>query len=482
MTLWTNDLLHQALKEILVEPSKLNKNKNLNSQTSFDAIFIDTRKPTPNSIFVAIKGENTDGHNYLKQAVEAGAKVAIVNNVPQNSQNLDLIFIVVKDTIQALHKIAEFARLRSKAKIFAVTGSVGKTGTKEMLKTAFASQGKTYANAGNLNNHIGLPLSLCNLPIDCEYAIFEMGMNHLGEIEPLSKLAKPHLAVITNVGPVHIEFFKDEQEIALAKSEIFTGLMVGGYALINRDNPHFEFLLNRARANKINEENIINFGTNHRANYQITHTEIKNSSLTSVSLRLKNGKNISYEVACTNQAVIFNSAITVVAIDLFGKNLQSALEAIKNYSSGAGRGKVSEITYNNKHLTIIDDTYNASLLSMKAGIEHASNLKKILQKKRVICALGDMLELGDKSTELHFKVVNYVKEYSIDYAILVGPKMKEASANLDVKTFSTFDNSVLASENFEDLLQDGDVLYLKGSRGTKMEKILEKLTNKNSDH
>jgi UDP-N-acetylmuramoyl-tripeptide--D-alanyl-D-alanine ligase len=309
-----------------------------------------------------------------------------------------------------------------------------------------------------------------------------MGMNHLGEIEPLSKLTKPHLAVITNVGPVHIEFFKDEQEIALAKSEIFTGLMVGGYALINRDNPHFEFLLNRARANKINEENIINFGTNHRANYQITHTEIKSSSLTLVSLKLKNGKNISYEVSCTNQAIIFNSAITVVACDLFGKNLQNALEAIKNYSSSAGRGKVSEITCNNKHLTIIDDTYNASLLSMKAGIEHASNLKKILQKKRVVCALGDMLELGDKSTELHFKVANYLKEYSIDYTILVGPKMKEASANLDAKTFSSFDNSILASENFADLLQDGDVLYLKGSRGTKMEKILEKLTNKSSDH
>ena len=478
MTLWTVESLYQALKEIIQDPIKSTKDKSL----SYEAVFIDTRKPTPNSIFVAIKGENTDGHNYLKQAVEAGAKVAIISHIPENYQDLDLTLIIVKDTIQALHKLAEFARSRSKAKIFAVTGSVGKTGTKEMLKTAFTSQGKTYANSGNLNNHIGLPLSLCNLPIDCEYAIFEMGMNHLGEIEPLSKLAKPHLAIITNVGPVHIEFFKDEQEIALAKSEIFTGLIFGGYALINRDNPHFEFLLNRARINKISEENIINFGTNHRANYQITHTEIKNYALTAVSLKLKNGKNISYEVSCTNQAVIFNSAITVVACDLFGKNLQSALEAIKSYSSGAGRGKVSEITYNNKHLTIIDDTYNASLLSMKAGIEHASNLKKILNKKRVVCALGDMLELGEKSTELHFKVANYVKEYCIDYAILVGPKMKEASANLDENSFSTFDNSSLASKNFDEFLQDGDIIYLKGSRGTKMEKILEKLTDKSSDH
>jgi UDP-N-acetylmuramoyl-tripeptide--D-alanyl-D-alanine ligase len=351
-----------------------------------------------------------------------------------------------------------------------------------MLKIAFSSQGKTYANSGNFNNHIGLPLSLCNIPSDCEYAIFEMGMNHLGEIEPLSKLAKPHLAIITNVGPVHIEFFKDEQEIALAKSEIFTGLMVGGYSLINRDNPHFEFLLNRARACKITEENIINFGTNHRANYQITHTEIKGPASTQVSLKLKNGKNISYEVSCTNQAVIFNSAITIVAIDLFGKNLQNAIESIKDYSSSAGRGKISEITFQNKNLTIIDDSYNASLLSMKAGIEHASNLKKILQKKRVICAIGDMLELGDKSFELHCKVVNYLKEFNIDFAVLVGQRMQEASINLDKNSFTTFSNSILASENIEKFLQDGDILYLKGSRGTKMEKILEKLTNLTSDH
>ena len=200
MTLWTIESLHQALKDVIVESEKITKEKN----SSFDNVFIDTRKPSPNSIFLALKGENTDGHKYLKQAQESGAKLAIIDHILPEFLDLNLQLILVKDTFQALHKLAEFARSRSKAKIFAITGSVGKTGTKEMLKTAFSSQGKTYANIGNLNNHIGLPLSLCNLPIDCEYAIFEMGMNHLGEIEPLSKLAKPHLAVITNVGPVHI--------------------------------------------------------------------------------------------------------------------------------------------------------------------------------------------------------------------------------------------------------------------------------------
>jgi len=478
MTLWNAESLSQSLKDELIEANSVNFDKNLN----LDAVFIDTRKPSANSIFVALKGENTDGHNFLNQAIQAGAKVAIVNHIPQNFSDNNLHLILVKDTLDALKKMAQYSRNRSKAKIIAVTGSVGKTSTKEMLKTVFSSQGKTYANIGNFNNHIGLPLSLVNMPIDCEYGIFEMGMNHLGEIEPLSKLTKPHVAIITNVGPVHIEFFKDEQEIALAKSEIFLGLQAGGFVLINRDNPHFEFLYNRAKQCNINEENIINFGTSHRANYQITNQEIKGPDFTQVSLKLKNNKTISYQVSCVNQAVVVNSAIAVIVSELFSKNFGNAIDAIKNYSSTAGRGKVSQIIIDNKKIILIDDTYNASVLSMKAGIEHASNLKKVLNKKRIICALGDMLELGDKSTELHHKVIGYIKEFNIDFAILVGQKMTQASIDLDPNNFKTFNNSNEASESFNNFLEDGDIVYLKGSRGTKMEKILEKLTNQSSAH
>lgn len=478
MILWNAESLNQSLKDILVEANSINFDKNLN----LDEVFIDSRKPCANSIFVALKGENTDGHNFLNQAIQAGAKLAIVSHIPANFSDNNLILILVKDTHEALKKMAQYSRNRSKAKIIAVTGSVGKTGTKEMLKTVFSSQGKTYANTGNFNNHIGLPLCLANMPIDCEYGIFEMGMNHPGEIEPLSKLAKPHIAIITNVGPVHIEFFKDEQEIALAKSEIFLGLQAGGLALINRDNPHFEFLHNRAKSCNINEENIINFGTSHRANYQITNQEIKGPNHTQVSLKLKNGNVISYQVSCTNQAVVVNSAIVVIALEFFAKNFNIGIGAIKDYLNSAGRGKIFEININNKNISIIDDSYNASVLSVKAGIEHASNLKKILNKKRIICALGDMLELGDKSSELHEKVIGYVKEFNIDFAILVGKNMTQASLELESNSCKTFANSKEASEEINNFLEDGDIIYIKGSRGTKMEKILEKLTNYSSAH
>jgi UDP-N-acetylmuramoyl-tripeptide--D-alanyl-D-alanine ligase len=478
MKLWNIESLNQALKEILIE----NTHQDHQTITEYDEVIIDSRKPSNNSVFIALKGENNDGHNFLNQAYQSGAKIAIVNYIPTDFNNDQLKLIVVSDTYQALYKLAQFSRSRTKAKIIAITGSVGKTGTKEMLKTVFQSQGKTFANHGNFNNHIGLPLSLANLPADCEYGIFEMGMNHLKEIEPLSNLAKPHLAIITNVGPVHIEFFKDEQEIALAKSEIFSGLVANGFVLINRDNPHFEFLANRAKINDVKDENILNFGTSHRAIYQIIKQEIQAINHTEVSLKLKNGDIIDYQVSYTNQAVVVNSAIAIVALDLFSKNFNLGIQEIKKFTSSAGRGAVSEILVNSKKITLIDDTYNASVLSMKSGIENANNLKRILNKKRIVCALGDMLELGDKSIELHDKVIGYLKEYNIDLAILVGQRMKNSTVNIEEISHHNFSNSIEASESIESLLENDDILYIKGSRGMKMEKIIEKLTNKSSAH
>ena len=235
MILWTTKEIAEALLDEL--KNSINNSENL----SIENVFIDSRKKVHAGLFIALKGENTDGHKYLSQAFENGANFAIVEEVPEEVKNSNFTsrLILVKNTYKALDKLAEFSRKRTKAKIIALTGSVGKTGTKEMLKLAFSTQGKTFANSGNLNNHIGLPLSLSNLEADCEYAIFEMGMNHLNEITHLSKIARPHVAIITNVGPVHIEFFKNEQEIALAKSEIFAGLEENGVAILNADNIHF---------------------------------------------------------------------------------------------------------------------------------------------------------------------------------------------------------------------------------------------------
>ncbi len=470
MNLWNKNELLEALSGELLS-------HNLPEEIEIDEVAIDSRKTPKSGLFVALKGEKNDAHDFVKQAAENGCKVAIVSREVSGISQ-----ILVKDTFVALYKLAEFSRQRSAAKIIGITGSVGKTGTKEMLKMVFESQGKVFATTGNLNNHIGLPLSLCNFSRDCDYGIFEMGMNHLSEIEPLSRLARPHLTIITNVGPVHIEFFKNEEEIALAKSEIFAGLTADGIALINADNKHFEFLKKRAESYKIKDENLISFGEKNSANYQILDFKIIDFATAQVHAKLKNSAEISYEIATSNPAIIFNSIMVLAALDLIGKDVELGVSQLKNLTIPEGRGKVYEINVSGKNIVIIDDSYNASVLSMHAGIEHLAKLKKILGKKRAVAALGDMLELGEKSVELHEEVANYLKTFHIDFAVMVGEKMTNAAKKLPKNSYQTFPNSSLASEQIQDLLQDGDIFYLKGSRGIKMENLIKNLIDQKSAH
>ena len=470
MHLWNKDELLAALDGELLS-------HNLQDEIEIDEVVIDSRKTPKSGLFIALKGEKNDAHDFVKQAAENGCKVAIVSREVEGISQ-----ILVRDTFNALYKLAEFSRKRSKAKIIAITGSVGKTGTKEMLKLCFESQGKTFATEGNLNNHIGLPLSLCNFPADCAYGIFEMGMNHLNEIDPLSRLACPHLAIITTVGPVHIEFFKNEEEIALAKSEIFSGLLPSGIALINADNKHLRFLEKRAESYKIEDSHLLTFGESNLANYQIEEFKVLSANKSQVKAKLKNDEEISYEIATSNPAIIFNSSIVLAALDLLGNDLEKGLQQLKNLTSPQGRGKVYEAKIAGKTIIIIDDSYNASALSMHAGIEHLAKLKKILGKKRVVAALGDMLELGEKSVELHEEVTNYLKEFHIDFAILVGEKMRNAAKNLPENSYKTFSTSMQASDEIQALLHDADILYLKGSRGIKMENLIKNLIDQKSAH
>jgi len=475
MTLWTKSELLEALKDQLLEHE-------LSDDLKINAVVIDGRKAVADSLFLALKGEINDAHDFLDQAVNSGCNTFLIHDKKSLAKIENPNFLLVKNTFDALYKLAEFSRKRSVAKIIAVTGSVGKTGTKEMLKLLFKTQGKVFATEGNLNNHIGLPLSLCNFERDCQFGIFEMGMNHLNEIDPLSKLARPHLALVTNVGPVHIEFFKNEEEIALAKSEIFHGLVEDGIALLNRDNAHFEFLKKQAGISQIKDQNIITFGEKNSASYQILNFTTTSPNNSTVEAKLKNDKKIYYEISTSHPATIFNSIIVIAALDLLGNNLGLGLAALKNLETYSGRGKILEVKIANKNITIIDDSYNASLLSMQAGLEHATNLKKTLGKKRVIAALGDMRELGEKSVELHEKVTNYLSQLHIDFAILVGENMTNAAKNLPANSYKTFPDSSAASLEIQDFLQDDDILYLKGSRGVKMEKVIENLTIQKSVH
>lgn len=467
--LWNKNELLEALSDQVLE-------HRLDDNLTIDEVVIDSRKTPKSGLFIALKGENNDAHDFLEQASKNGCKALLIEDKSKiTNQN----FLLVKNTFVALYKLAEFSRQRSKAKIIAITGSVGKTSTKEMLKLVFLALGKTFATHGNLNNHIGLPLSLCNFSADCDFGIFEMGMNHLNEIEPLSRLAKPHLAVITNVGPVHIEFFKNEEEIALAKSEIFFGLEREGIALINRDNSHFEFLKKRA---EILGLKIVTFGKNSESDFCLKNSQIKDLATSDVLVSQKNKVEFSYQISTTNKIAVFNSLIATACLSLLTKDPKAGLQQLLKVENSAGRGKILEVNLSGKKITIIDDTYNASVPSIKAGLENALELKKALGKKRVVATLGDMLELGEKSVELHEEVANYLKALHIDFAALVGKNMALATDKLAKNSYKTFPDSIAASLEIQNLLSDEDILYIKGSRGMKMEKIIENLTNTSSAH
>lgn len=459
MSLWNKNELLTALKNNLIEYK-------LDDNLQIDEFVIDSREKCKNGLFLAINGENNDGHKFISSAKENGCTSFIIDNPDYKNDN----YILVKDSLEALNILAKFSRNRSNATIIAITGSVGKTTTKELLKQVFQSQGKVFATKGNLNNHIGVPLSLCNFAPDCEFGIFEMGMNHLGEIEPLSQLVKPELALITNVGPVHIEFFKDEEEIALAKSEIFAGLQEYGIALINQDNQHYNFL--QKQASKRDDVEIMTFGQkNDDSIYQIL--EVKNSNnISTIKAKISGNSEISYQISSLNEAVISNSIIAVACLDLLGNDLEKGLKALNNISDASGRGKIEEITLNNKKITLIDDSYNASLPSIISGINYAKNIKRTLNKKRLIIALGDMLELGEKSAELHSKIIPFLDQ--VDLTILVGNEMSKLSDKLNNDSCKKYATSIAANDDLKKLLEDGDLLYIKGSRGMKMEQIINK--------
>lgn len=388
--LWTKDELIEALGEELLQ-------HNLQPSINVEEVVIDSRKALKNTLFFALKGENNDGHNFLEQVFASGCEAAIIHDVElfakysqsensvrilsdsarDKSQNLATKnLILVKNTFTALYKLAEFSRRKSSAKIIAITGSVGKTGTKEMLKLAFSAQGKTHATIGNLNNHFGLPLTLANMPRDTQFAILEMGMNHLKEIEPLSKLARPHLAVITTIAPAHIGNFNNEEEIALAKSEIFLGLEPEGLALINRDNKYYEFLKNHALKAGIKAENILSFGQNAQSNYCLQSLETKSFAQSIVHASTKNHGKVSYEISSTHKATIINSLIILACLDLTSRDIEKSLATLKTLSAAKGRGEIIEKKIGNKNIIIIDDSYNANVSSMKAGIEYLADLKK----------------------------------------------------------------------------------------------------------
>lgn len=469
MSIWDiKDIRLSLESEIITDNSKDNIN--------IDLVEIDSRRVKNDTLFICIKGSGNDGHNFIRNAFDNGATIILASEIPLEFFN-DSRIILVKDGFECLNKLALFARNRTKAKIIAITGSVGKTTVKDMCGFALSNISKFYSTYANFNNHFGVPITLANLAENIDFAVIEVGMNHAGEIEYLSKMIKPDVAVITTVSLAHIGNFSNETEIAKAKAEIFSGLKEGGCAIINRDNQYYDFLRNEALQSNILEDNIIGFGFDETSDIRITTIEdIENKLSSKISILFnKERENISYEINSIHQGVILNSLIVVAILKMLDIDMSDVINFFNNIELRSGRGNILEISKDNKNLTIIDDSYNANPTSTIAAIEYLNDIKKTNKNNNVTIILGDMFELGEREISEHIKIGKNLANSNIDNILLVGSLMKNINNDFLNKNIFYFNDSDHAAKNINSIVNNGDIILVKGSRGMKMEKIIEKI-------
>lgn len=433
-------------------------------------ISIDSRTLSKGDAFFAIHGESRDGHDFVDNALTAGAGVAVVAKEAR-TRFPGAALLIVPDVLEGLRDLARAARTRTRAKVIAVTGSVGKTSTKEALRLALSADGETHASIASYNNHWGVPLSLARCPVGAEFAVFEIGMNHAGEITPLTKLARPHIAIVTAIEPVHLEFFGTLEKIADAKAEIFSGVEAGGVAVLNRDNAQFKRLADAARAARIAK--IVTFGEHADADARLRAVSLQENSSTVEATIL--GQPVTYKLGAPGRHLALNSLAVLAAASLAGADLALAALALDKLKPAAGRGARSSLAVPGGSVLLIDESYNANPASMKAAIELLARASIGVQGRR-IAVLGDMLELGAQGPDLHRSIATAIVANEIDLVFCSGRLMRALWEALPsrarggyAETAAELEPAVLGA------IRAGDALMIKGSLGSKMGLIVKAL-------
>lgn len=427
---------------------KIVKSKSAVIDVDIDNLSIDSRKVLPGDLFIAIRGNKFDAHDFAQEVLEKGAALLLVDHliagIPSDRQ------IVVDDTLEAFGLIGAYHRSLFKGTVIGLTGSAGKTTTKEEIKSALSQFGKVFATIGNFNNFIGVPITLCNLDFDADYAVIEMGMSAKGEIEKLVSYVKPDIAVITNVYPMHIEFFADFEGIAEAKAEIFSGLKKGGTAIINEDTNFAELLEQKA---KENETKVVKFGKNNHI-----------------------GNDLS--LSCQGEHYLYNAWCVLALINVLGLDVKKAQAVLENFGALPGRGMQHKLKLAlGGSYTLIDDSYSGQPEAMKLGIRA---LDKMKTEGRKIVVLGKMAELGETSQACHQEIGKVLADSSIDVVVGVNPEMKDMLAELpaDKEQYYFENREGLDEFLLNKLLQNNDIVLIKGARySSEMYKVAEILIN-----
>lgn len=463
--LWTSEALVAAMDGRPLGPMP----------EGISGISIDSRSLQPGDAFFAIKGEAMDGHDFATAAIKAGAGVLVVaeGKLPSLGR-LTAPIIVVEDVLVALEKLGVAARARSQAKIIAVTGSAGKTTTKEALRHVLSAVGKVHASAQSFNNHWGVPLTLARMPEDCDYAVFEIGMNHPDEIRPLVKMVRPHVAIITIIAAAHLGFFRNLDEIAKAKAEIFEGLEPEGAAVLNRDDTRFKLLDKMAHAAGV--EHVYGFGENARSTFKLTRCEL-HADHSDIAARI-GGHDMIARIGAPGRHMVQNVLAVLGAAQLVGADLDRVAIALNDLSAERGRGKRHVLRHAGGPIMLIDESYNANPASMAAAMA-LLNATPVTGEGRRIAVLGDMLELGDHSTKLHAALADLIVGTGTQTVFLGGPEMRALAEALpeDIKTeyragVEELKPVLLAA------LKPGDVVMIKSSKGIGFAKLVDALLGK----
>lgn len=456
MSLWTSDEI------VEVTGGKCNK------AFAVDRLSMDSRDIQKGDLFLAFPGTQSDGHKYVAQALSAGAHGAIVNHVPEDVPD-DAPLIIVEDTQKALEDLACAARSRLEdSVILAITGSVGKTSTKEMLACALSALGKTHAAQGSYNNFRGVPFTLANMPRDTEFGVFEFGMNHGGEIAPLSQMVRPNIAIITTVEAVHIENFESEQGIADAKTEIFKGVEydhefdLPGIAILNHDNRWFDYLKEKAEDEVVID--VHDFGTKKGVDARLISYENNKVKIT-IHEAYDDTVNLEFDFYIPGTHMAMNATAVLMAIFRAGLDVQKAAAALSNLRPYRGRGEQHLVVLGDPDnpVTVIDESYNASPVAVKAALKVMSELPC---KGRRIFVMGDMYELGEGSTQMHVDLAQNIIDAHIDIFYGCGQNVQKLMEALpkEIQGQCLEDPHEIATI-VADHIEDGDMILVKGSRG-----------------
>ncbi len=441
-------------------------------------VSIDTRTLQPGDLFVALK-DVRDGHDFVAQALEKGAAAALVSRIPEGVAE-DAPLLIVDDVLPALEALGRAARARTRARVVAITGSVGKTSTKEMMRAALGGQGATHAAEASYNNHWGVPLTLARMPQDARFAVIEIGMNHPGEIAPLARMARPHVALITTIAPAHLEAFDSIEGIAREKAAIFDGLEPGGTAVINADVGTAAILEAAAREKA---DTVIRFGTGADSDLRLKDVSVHDAA--TVAKAVAGDEEILFKVGTPGRHFALNAMAVIAAAQAMGADRDVAVCDLGRWRPYKGRGTRETLALDAVEdamtIELIDDAFNANPVSMAAALEVLAAAKvrddigRVAAGRR-IAILGDMLELGPDEAAMHRDMAALPAMRKVQVVHCVGPRMKALYEALpDAQRGRWVETAAELAAEAHRLVDAGDVILVKGSKGSRVSEVVTAL-------